>query len=127
VRVLLALLTVAALVGALLLGMKAPVGKAAADAPAASGIMGACAGDLLPFILQSAAAIFLVFLCACSMFPNLVVAAAGSVGASITIATAASSALTLKCMTIIACIGVPLVLFYHYIIYKSFRGRLELE
>ncbi|MBQ6452890.1 MAG: cytochrome d ubiquinol oxidase subunit II [Coriobacteriales bacterium] len=126
VRVLLALLTVAALVAALLLGMKAPVGKAAADAPAAPGIMGACAGDLLPFILQSAAAIFLVFLCACSMFPNLVVASAGSVGASITVATAASGALTLKCMTIVACIGVPLVLFYHYLIYKSFRGRLEL-
>lgn len=42
--------------------------------------------DLLPFIFSSAAALFLVVLFAASMFPNLVVASATSIGESITIA-----------------------------------------
>jgi cytochrome d ubiquinol oxidase subunit II len=81
--------------------------------------------DLHVFVLQSAAAVALVFLLATSMFPNLVVASAGSVGSSITVATAASSDLALGWMTGIACIGVPLVLFYHVLIYRTFRGRLK--
>ena len=28
-------------------------------------------------------------------------------------------------MTIIACIGVPLVLVYHFLVYRSFKGRLK--
>lgn len=81
--------------------------------------------DLPVFIAQSVAALALVFLLAASMFPNLVVASAGSVGASITVATAASSDVALGWMTGIACIGVPLVLVYHVIVYRTFRGRLE--
>ena len=81
--------------------------------------------DLHVFVLQSASAIVLVFLLAASMFPNLVVASAGSVGASITVATAASSDLALAWMTGIACIGVPIVLFYHVLVYRTFRGRIE--
>ena len=81
--------------------------------------------DLQVFIAQSVAAVMLVFLLAASLFPNLVVASAGSVGASITIATAASSDLALSWMTGIACIGVPIVLFYHVLVYRTFRGRLE--
>jgi len=81
--------------------------------------------DLQVFVLQSAAAVVLVFLLAASMFPNLVVASAGSAGASITVATAASSDLALAWMTGIACIGVPLVLFYHVLVYRTFSGRLE--
>ena len=83
--------------------------------------------DLLSFIAQSVAAIALVFLCATSMFPNLVVASAGSVGASITVATAASSDTALGWMTGIACIGVPLVLVYHVIVYRTFAGRLTID
>ncbi len=82
--------------------------------------------DLHTFICQSAAAIGLVFLLATSMFPNLVVASAGSVGASITIASAASSDTALSWMTGIACIGVPIVLAYHVFTYRAFRGRLSL-
>ena len=82
-------------------------------------------GDLGVFLAQSVAAIALVFLLATSMFPNLVVAASGSVGSAITIANAASSENTLFCMTVIACIGVPLVLVYHVFVYRMFRGRLE--
>lgn len=82
-------------------------------------------GDIKVFVLQSVAAFVLVFLLATSMFPNLVVASADSIGPSLTIANAASADLTLAWMTGIACIGVPLVLIYHVIIYRTFRGRLS--
>ena len=81
--------------------------------------------DLIVFVLQSIAAVVLVFLLATSMFPNLVVASADSVGPAITVATAASSDLALSWMTGIACIGVPIVLFYHVLVYRMFRGRLK--
>ena len=42
-------------------------------------------------------------------------------------ATAASSEISLAWMTGIACIGVPLVLVYHVIVYRTFRGRLSEE
>lgn len=83
--------------------------------------------DLHVFITQSVAAVALVFLLATSMFPNLVVATADSIGPSITVATAASSDLALSWMTGIACIGVPIVLAYHVIVYRIFRGRLPIE
>lgn len=83
--------------------------------------------DLLPFIFSSAAALFLVVLFAASMFPNLVVASATSIGESITIANAASSDLALGWMTGITCVGLPLVLIYHVIIYRTFRGRITDE
>ena len=83
--------------------------------------------DLRAFVVQSAAAVFLTFLLASSMFPNLVVASADSIGPAITVATAASSDLALTWMTGIACIGVPLVLVYHVLVYYKFRGRLTGE
>lgn len=83
--------------------------------------------DLGAFIAQSLSAASLVGLLAASMFPNLVVASAGSVGASITAMSAASSELSLMWMTIITCIGLPLVLVYHVIIYRTFRGRVGEE
>lgn len=82
-------------------------------------------GDTPAFLLQSVAAAVLVFLLATSMFPNLVVASADSIGPSITIANAASGDYTLAWMTGIACVGVPLVLVYHFIVYRMFRGRLS--
>jgi len=80
--------------------------------------------DLKVFLAQSVAAVALTFLLASSMFPNLVVASADSIGPAITVATAASSDLALTWMTGIACIGVPIVLVYHVIVYRTFRGRL---
>lgn len=82
--------------------------------------------DLHAFLAQALAAVALVFLLATSMFPNLVVASAGSIGPAITVATAASSDTALGWMTGIACVGVPLVLVYHVLIYRTFRGRLKL-
>lgn len=81
--------------------------------------------DLGAFIAQSASAAMIVLLLAASMFPNFVVASADSVGANITAMSAASSELTLMWMTIITCVGLPLVLIYHVIIYRTFRGRVK--
>lgn len=80
--------------------------------------------DLMPFLASSASALLLVVLFAASMFPTLVVATAGT---SITIANAASSDLALAWMTGITCIGLPLVLVYHVLIYRTFRGRISAE
>lgn len=90
----------------------------------ASLVWGSCDGDLRVFVGQSIAEAALVFLLAASMFPNLVVASADSVGPAIAIANAASSDTTLFCMTVIACIGVPLVLIYHVFVYRTFSGRV---
>ena len=91
---------------------------------AASFVLGRKGADLPAFLLQSAAAVCLVALAAVSLFPNLVVASPESVGASITLMSAASSDLSLAWMTGIACVGVPLVLVYHVIVYRTFAGRL---
>ncbi len=81
--------------------------------------------DLVSFVAQSAAAVCLVALLATSMFPNLVVASAASVGPAITLMSAASSELSLIWMTIFTVVGMPIVLVYHVIIYRTFRGRVE--
>lgn len=80
--------------------------------------------DLMPFLASSASALLLMALFAASMFPTLVVATTGT---SITIANAASSDLALAWMTGITCIGLPLVLVYHVVIYRTFRGRISAE
>ena len=92
---------------------------------AVSLVQGRKGADLPAFVLQSAAAVCLVALSAVTLFPNLVVAAPGSVGASITLMSAASSDTSLAWMTGIACVGVPLVLVYHVVSYRIFRGRLS--
>lgn len=83
--------------------------------------------DLIAFLAQSVAAFSLVFLLACSMFPVLVMASPDSIGDPITLMSAGASDLSLTCMTVILCIGLPLVLVYHYIIYRTFRGRVKLS
>ena len=74
-------------------------------------------------MLVSLGCVGLVGMFAASLFPNLTPAT--SPAFSITIANAASSDLTLIAMTIIACIGVPLVLVYHVISYRIFSGSLD--
>jgi len=63
---------------------------------------------------------------AASIYPALVPALPGSAGGALTIANASSSTLTLTVMLIIAAIGVPLVLWYHFIVYRAYRGKIEL-
>ncbi|WP_165062699.1 MULTISPECIES: cytochrome d ubiquinol oxidase subunit II [unclassified Adlercreutzia] len=83
--------------------------------------------SLWVFIYQSIAAVASVFLVACSMFPVLVAASPESVGPAITLMSAGASDLSLFCMTVILCIGLPFVLVYHVIIYRTFRGRVKEE
>lgn len=81
--------------------------------------------DLGAFIGQSIGAFSLTGVLACSMFPNLVVASPDSIGYNITLMSAGASDLSLTYMTIILCIGLPLVLIYHVVIYRTFRGRVS--
>ena len=81
--------------------------------------------DIGAFVLSSVGCVALVGLLAASMFPNLVVASADSVGASITAMSAASGDYTLMWMTGITCVFLPFVLVYHIIVYRTFRGRLS--
>jgi cytochrome d ubiquinol oxidase subunit II len=91
----------------------------------AAWFIGRAKNDLVAFILQCAAIFMFIMLFATSMFPNLVVASPDSVGATITAMNAASSELTLAWMTGITCVGLPLVLLYHFLVYRSFRGRVN--
>lgn len=79
----------------------------------------------LAFGANSAVCVALVFALVLAMFPNLVVSTGP--GPSIDLFTAAASTYGLTVMTIIACIGVPLVAIYHVIIYRTFRGTIKVE
>ena len=81
-------------------------------------------GDLAAMLGLSLACAGLVGLMAATMFPNLIVAS-NDAALSVTVASAASSDTALGAMTVIACIGVPLVLIYHVIVYRIYRGRLS--
>ena len=83
--------------------------------------------DMCAFVLQSLSAIVLVFLVAFSMFPVLVFAGPESIGPSVTLMSAGASELSLTYMTVILCIGLPFVLLYHVLIYRTFRGRVSIE
>jgi cytochrome d ubiquinol oxidase subunit II len=78
--------------------------------------------DLLSFITVNITPVALIGITATTLFPYLI-PSLGS-GPSITIASAGGSDLALTAMTIITCIGLPLVLIYHVIIYRTFRGRI---
>ncbi len=81
--------------------------------------------DLKAFFASSAVCVALIILFAGSVFPDIIISTGP--GPSIDIATAASSDLSLTVMTVIACIGVPLVCVYHFIVYRTFRGRIAVE
>ena len=61
-----------------------------------------------------------------SLFPNLV-PALGSPEWSLTAANASSSPLTLTVMLIMALVGMPLVVGYTAFVYKTFKGKVDLE
>lgn len=81
--------------------------------------------DLAAHIVLSLACAGLVIMAAAGIFPNIIPATDPAL--SITIAAAASSEYALTAMTIITCIGLPLVLLYHAIIYRTFRGKITNE
>lgn len=78
--------------------------------------------DLIAHLLVSLSAAALVIVLGATLFPNLIPAVDPAL--SINIANAASSDTALTAMTIIACIGVPILLVYHVIVYRTFRGRI---
>ncbi len=78
--------------------------------------------DLKTFLASAITCVGLVGVAASALFPAFIPDANGLY--SITVASAASSQLTLLCMTIITCIGLPLVLIYHVVIYRSFAGKI---
>ena len=75
----------------------------------------------------------LVGLWAAAIFPALVPANTDfynpsvGPGQALTLFNSSSSQLTLTVMSIIALIGVPLVLFYMYLVYKVFAGKVQAE
>jgi len=92
------------------------------------GIVVVCKGekpstDLIGQLLVSVGALAIVVLVAAVLFPNLIPATDPAL--SLNIANSASSDASLTAMTIIACIGVPIMLVYHVIAYRTFRGRME--
>lgn len=92
--------------------------------------------DIAAFIASSAAIACIILVLAFSLFPALVPAgtpqlalfAQENLGPTITIgAPFASSDNSLLAMFIIACIGVPIVLVYHIVVYKLFFGKVETD
>jgi cytochrome d ubiquinol oxidase subunit II len=80
--------------------------------------------DRMAWYAASLASVALVGMWAVSIFPNLVPAINDS-ALSLTLSNASSSQLTLKVMLIIAVIGVPIVLAYTALIYKTFVGKVS--
>ena len=78
--------------------------------------------DVLAVVFAGVACLGMVGAWAAATFPYLIPATVADM--SVTVASAASSDTSLTAMTIIACIGVPLVLVYHVIVYRIFRGRI---
>jgi cytochrome d ubiquinol oxidase subunit II len=101
--------------------------------------------DQMAFLAGCLIPIALVGITAASIFPFLIPAAdnpagvvtyfiqsgsaagATEVANSINIFAHSSSQYTLTAMLIITCIGLPLVLIYHIVIYRVFRGRVKEE
>ena len=81
--------------------------------------------DLTVFIAVSLAAVGLVVVWGATTFPNLVPSTSAAL--SLTVANSAATDATLLPMTIIAAIGVPIMLVYHVIAYRIFSGRIKLK
>ena len=67
----------------------------------------------------------LVMLFGAALYPNLVPGLPGS-GEALTIYDARSSISTLKLMTVVAGLGMPMVISYTVIVYWTFRGKVKL-
>jgi cytochrome bd ubiquinol oxidase subunit II len=78
------------------------------------------------FVSSSATIAALVCLFGMALYPNLVTSRPASEH-SLTVYNAASSPMTLRIMTIIAACGMPFVLAYTIIVYRTFHGKVKLE
>ncbi|MDR1729003.1 MAG: cytochrome d ubiquinol oxidase subunit II [Acidobacteriota bacterium] len=77
------------------------------------------------FLCSSLAIAVLVFLFSFAIYPNLVISNIAP-EYNLNIVNAASSPKTLGVMTVIAAVGVPVVLIYTALIYRAFRGKTKL-
>ena len=80
--------------------------------------------DRVAWYAASLSAVSLVGLWAAAIFPRMV-PALGDDALSLTISNSSSSQLALTAMLIIAAIGVPLVLAYTTLVYKTFAGKVQ--
>lgn len=78
------------------------------------------------FVSSSATIAALVCLFGIALYPNLITSRP-NVENSLTIYNAASSPKTLVIMTIIALVGMPFVIAYTAIVYRTFHGKVRLE
>jgi cytochrome d ubiquinol oxidase subunit II len=83
--------------------------------------------DLRAFYGTSLTGVALVGIWGASIFPALVPSLPGSAGKALTIANSSSSPLTLTVMLIVAVIGTPLMLYYFYLVYRTYAGRIDPE
>jgi cytochrome d ubiquinol oxidase subunit II len=80
---------------------------------------------LQAFLSSCLVIVALVALLGVALYPNLV-ASSPNPGNTLTIFNAASSQKTLGIMLLIAGIGMPMVIAYTVIVYRTFRGKVEL-
>ena len=78
------------------------------------------------FVSSSATIAALVCLFGIALFPNLITSRP-TVENSLTIYNAASSPKTLAIMTVIALVGMPFVIAYTTVVYRTFHGKVRLE
>jgi cytochrome bd ubiquinol oxidase subunit II len=81
--------------------------------------------DAAAMVASGAAVLALLAIVGITLYPDLVPST--GVGASITVAGAASSDLTLTVMLIIALLGMPLVLLYTGYVYSRFAGKAHVQ
>jgi cytochrome d ubiquinol oxidase subunit II len=82
--------------------------------------------DRIKFYGSALSAVGLIGLWAMATFPFMVYSTVQPGKLSLTYLNSSSSDLTLTVMLIIALIGVPLVLFYHFLVYRTFAGKVKL-
>ena len=80
--------------------------------------------DVPAFLGGAFVCVALMALFAATVYPDLIVSTGA--GPSISIANAQASHLTLSVMGLVACVGLPLVLVYHAVVYYHFRGRVPI-
>ncbi len=79
------------------------------------------------FLASCLSIALLLILAALGTYPNMMLSTINPETNSLTIFNSASSALTLKILLIMVSIGIPLVLAYGFFIYRTFRGKVELD
>ncbi len=81
------------------------------------------------YAFLSSCAVIVAFVCllTVALFPNLVTSSVNPDDFSLTIYRAASSAKTLGIMLVIALIGMPCVLTYTFVVYRTFGGKVKLD